>query len=74
MDQALNFKELVLWGLGGTTMILGYFLRGAMDEVKEHRTELATLHERYVKKDDFKEFKEELFTKLDELKAQIKEK
>lgn len=74
MQQALNFNELVLWGLGGVTMIIGYFLRGVMDEVKEHRTELATLHERYVKKDDFKEFKEELFSKLDDLKAQIKDK
>ena len=74
MQAALNFNELVLWGLGGVTMILGYFLKGVMDEVKEHRSELSTLHERYVKKDDFREFKDELWEKLDDLKQQLKDK
>ena len=74
MQGALNFSELVLWGLGGVTMILSYFLRGVMDEVKEHRAELSTLHERYVKKDDFREFKDELWEKLDDLKQQLKDK
>lgn len=74
MQAALNFNELVLWGLGGVTMILGYFLKGSMDEIKDHRNQLSSLHERYVKKDDFREFKDELWAKLDDLKNQIKDK
>lgn len=74
MDGAVNFTQLVVWGTGGLIMILGYFLKGTMDKLHEHEALLNTMHERYVKKDDFKEFKDELWQKLDDLKAQIKDK
>lgn len=74
MDQAVNFTQLVVWGTGGLLMIVSYFLRGVMDKQKEMENELHTMHERYVKKDDFKEFKEELWVKLDDLKQQLKDK
>ena len=74
MDSAVNFTQLVVWGSGGLIMILGYFLRGVMDQQKDHATQLNTMHERYVKKDDFKEFKDELWLKLDDLKQQLKDK
>jgi hypothetical protein len=74
MDGAVNFTQLVVWGSGGLIMVLGYFLRGVMDIQKDHTDQLHNLHEKYVKKDDFKEFKEELWAKLDDLKIQIKDK
>ena len=74
MDNAVNFTQLVVWGSGGLIMILGYFLRGVMDTQKDHAQQLNTMHERFVKKDDFKEFKEELWNKLDDLKQQLKDK
>ena len=73
-SAAVTFSQLVLSGIALVVGVLGYFLKDAMDEVKDHRIQLSTMHERFVKKDDFKEFKEELFSKLDDLKAQIKDK
>jgi hypothetical protein len=76
--QALSFIDLVVWANGGLILVLSYFLRGVMDEHKQTKLDLVsmkeTLHERYVKKDDFKEFKEELWHKLDDLKQQLKDK
>lgn len=72
--QQLTLLDLVVWGSGGLIMILAYFVRGVMEEQKNHAQQLNTLHERYVKKDDFKEFKEELWLKLDDLKQQLKDK
>ena len=70
----LTFSHLVLLGIGGVTGIISWFLKGTMDEIKDHRDLLASMHERFVKKDDFKEFKEELWMKLDDLKQQLKDK
>lgn len=70
----ITFSQIVLLGIGGCVGIIAWFLRGTMDEIRDHRELLATMHERFVKKDDFKEFKEELWQKLDDLKAQIKDK
>ena len=73
-SAAISFSQLVLAGMGLAVGIIAYFLKDSMDELKDHRTQLATMHERFVKKDDFKEFKEELWQKLDDLKIQIKDK
>lgn len=76
--QSLSFLDLVVWANGGLVLVLSYFLRGVMDEHKQTKLDLISmkenLHERYVKKDDFKEFKEELWHKLDDLKQQLKDK
>lgn len=70
----ISFSQIILIGIGGAVGIIAWFLRGTMDEIKDHRDLLATMHERFVKKDDFKEFKEELWVKLDDLKQQLKDK
>lgn len=70
----ISFSQIVLFGVSGVVGLLAWFLKGTMDEIKDHRVELSTMHERYVKKDDFKDFKEELWLKLDDLKQQLKDK
>jgi hypothetical protein len=72
--QAISLADLLVWGSGGLMMVIGYFLKGVMDKQQEMAHEIATLHERYVKKDDFREFKTELWEKLDDLKQQLKDK
>lgn len=72
--EGITFTQFVVWAIGGLVTLLTYFLRGVMDQQKEHGQQLSTMHERFVKKDDFKEFKEELWNKLDDLKQQLKDK
>lgn len=73
-EVAINFTQLILSLFGVMCTVLAYFLKGAMDKLEEHDHILNALHERYVKKDDFKEFKLELWEKLDELKKQLRDK
>lgn len=72
MEVALNFKDIIIGVNGILILAVGYFLKEAMDELKTHRDKLSNLHETYVKKDDFKDFKEELWARLDDLKQQVK--
>jgi len=70
MEQ-LNFMSLVVWGIGGLATVLTYFLKGVMEQVKEQQKELNTLHEKYVKKDDFGSFKAELWNRFDRLETHL---
>ena len=72
--ESITFSNLVLWGMGGLVTLLTYFLKGVMDKQVDHDKQLNTLHDKYVKKDDFREFKTELWEKLDDLKQQLKDK
>lgn len=73
-EVAITFSQIITIGIGGVVGIITWFLKGTMDEIKEHRSQLSTMHERFVKKDDFREFKDELWEKLDDLKQQLKDK
>lgn len=68
---SIDFMQLVVWGMGGLVTLLTYFLRGVMDQVKEQQKDLNTLHERYVKKDDFSSFKQELWTRFDRIETKL---
>jgi hypothetical protein len=73
--DGITFTQLVVWAMGflGTAIVglLSYFMRGVMDQVKEQQKELNTLHEKYVKKDDFGTFKQELWNRFDRLEDHL---
>ena len=50
-----------------------WFMKQAYQEIKEtqkeQRTELAIVKDTYFKKEDFREFKEELWTRLDKMEV-----
>ena len=73
--EGIGFVQLVVTAMGflGTAVvgILTYFVRGVMDTVKEHGKELNALHEKYVKKDDFGTFKQELWKRFDRLEDHL---
>jgi hypothetical protein len=72
--EAIGFTQLVVWGIGGLVTILTYFLKGVMDQVKEQQKELNNLHEKYVKKDDFKIFEDRLWVRLDRIETKLDSK
>lgn len=69
--QEISFVQLVVFGYGVVLPILGYFLKGVMDQVKEQDRQLNTLHEKYVKKDDFKVFEDRLWLRLDRIEDKL---
>lgn len=69
--QGIEFTQLVVWGIGGLTSVIIYFLKEVMDQVKEQEKALNTLHEKYVKKDDFKIFEDRLWVRLDRIEDKL---
>jgi hypothetical protein len=73
--EGISFVQLVVAAMGflGTAVVgvLSYFVRGVMDQVKEQQKELNSLHEKYVKKDDFGTFKTELWNRFDRLEDHL---
>ena len=61
--------------LGGALAALGWFARQIWDAIKELRSDLARLREelpsRYVPKDEFQQFSQALFKKLDRIEDKI---
>jgi len=72
--QSIDFQQLVVWGIGGLVTLLTYFLRGVMDQVKDQQKEINSLHEKYVKKDDFSSFKTELWNRFDRIETKLDSK
>lgn len=69
--QEISFIQLVVFGYGVVMPILGYFLKGVMDQVKELQKEYNSLHEKYLKKDDFHSFKTELWQRFDRIETKL---
>lgn len=73
--EGITFTQLIVWAMGGLGTafvgVLTYFVRGVMDQVKEQQKELNGLHEKYVKKDDFGTFKQELWNRFDRLEDHL---
>ncbi|HET8687706.1 MAG TPA: hypothetical protein VFM18_13730 [Methanosarcina sp.] len=42
------------------------------DQLKEHKQDIDKIKDTYIKKEDFREFKEELFVRLDEIKLDVR--
>ena len=76
---------IVLWIVNGLTAISLFLTRSAFMDLKleqkenrlsieKTRAEIDHVRETYYKKEDFKEFKEELWRKLDKLEASMEQR
>lgn len=69
--------ELVRWGVTGLMGIVVWFLKKTLDDtqrsLEKHTQELAEIRRDYLHRDDFKEFKTELRSMFDEIKADIRD-
>ena len=69
-----QYVNLAFNGLFG---LLLYFMKSQHDDtkekLKEQSAELTKLRDNTMKKDDFREFKEELYVRLDELKLDLRQ-
>lgn len=69
--------ELIPWVLNGLLGLVMYFLKATSDstklELKELRHSLDTVKDTYFKKEDFREFKEELWRRFDKVEKTIQE-
>lgn len=69
-----TLNQFLHWVLAALLSVLGFFLKDTIDRQKELEDSYNNLHDIYVKKDDFREFKEELWKRLDDMKEEIKKK
>jgi hypothetical protein len=72
--ESVGFTQLVVWGIGGLVTLLTYFLKGVMDQVKDQEKRLNNLHMEYVKRDDFSDFKDELWKRFDRIETKLDSK
>jgi len=79
----MDYVPIASWIINGLLAIVVYFLRNTIEDNKNRMTKLETKYEEIVKditavkvtylpKDDFSEFKEELWRKLDDIKQIVK--
>lgn len=77
--------EILKWALIGLLSVSTYLLKRAVDQMddalKEHKIshtalqlDVQNIKSEYLHKNDFREFKVELWAKLDELKTDMKER
>ena len=67
---------IVLFVVNGLLAVIMYFMKlahdGLRENLKDHQMQLEHIKDKYYKKEDFKEFKEELWFRLDEMKLDFK--
>jgi len=76
MDLAvvLAVVSLIVNVLMGIIMFfVKYTADGVNDKLKEHQVAIDKIKDSYIKKEDFREFKEELFVRLDEMKLDFRQ-
>jgi len=68
--------NLISWGLNALMGVAMYLLKNAhndiKEQVKENRDAIARVKEEYFKKEDFREFKDELWGRLDRFEDSVK--
>lgn len=55
--------------LGGVIWFMKVAYNDLKEQVKEHKQELDRVKDTYFKKEDFKDFKDELWTRLDKMEV-----
>ena len=74
----MDLQTMFNMGLGAVSTILGWFGREMWSAVQELKKDLSKLREEipkeYVAKEDFKDFTEAIFKKLDRIEDKINEK
>lgn len=70
--------NIVSWLLNGLLGFAMYLMKNAneatKDEIKELKKSVETVKDTYYKKEDFKEFKEELWKRFDRVEEQLARK
>ncbi len=65
----------ISWIINLLMMVAMYLLKTAHSDIKErlkvHDEEISHVKERYLKRDDFKDFKEELWRRLDKIDLSV---
>ena len=65
-----------LWLVNGLIVVLGYFLKtehtSIKSELKAIKEEVSSVRDTYFKKEDFQDFKRELWARLDRIEDDIK--
>lgn len=68
---------IVSWVVNGLLGLVMFYLRSNMENQREDmkflKIQLDAVKESYLKKEDFKDFKEELWERLDDVKRDVKE-
>jgi len=69
--------DWVPWVINGLLALVMYFMKASADgtriELKELRNSLDTVKDTYYKKEDFREFKDELWRRFDKVEKTIQE-
>jgi deoxyhypusine synthase len=68
----MQLESLLDWILKGLVAVMAFILKHAFDKQAVLEEKVNNLHEIYTKKDDFKDFKEELWHRLDKMEETIK--
>lgn len=67
--------NVVSWVLNGLLGLGVYLLKTAhndiKDELKAHQKEIDSIKDNYLRKEDFKEFRDELWRKLDKIENSV---
>lgn len=76
MDNASNIT-LVLFVINALFAIAGWSMKSMITDLKaevvKNRSEIDIVKEKYYKKEDFQEFKKELWQRLDKFEQDVKE-
>lgn len=73
MTEAELLKWLIMACLTGFVWFVKRTVNNAEDNIKQLQTELQTVKEKYLHKDDFRDFKLELRNMFEEIKNDIKQ-
>jgi hypothetical protein len=67
--------EMIIGGLGAMAMLFGKMQLDTMkDSITKQTEEIAHIKDAYYKKEDFKEFKQELWGRLDKMESSVEAK
>jgi hypothetical protein len=68
--------QIISWIANGLLGVVMMFMKMAHDSTREDlknlKQQVDTVKEKYLHKDDFKDFKEELWARLDDVKTDVK--
>jgi hypothetical protein len=69
-----SFADFAVWLLGGLVSIVGWFVKENVDRIANIEEKYNSLHEHYVKKNDFEKFEDQLWRRFDKLEDKLSDK
>lgn len=71
----MDNSQIIEWIIGGLTAVAALFGKMQLDTlretIKEQREEIDHIKEAYFKREDFRDFKSELWSRLDKMEASV---